>query len=289
MKCFKCGKLGHKQAQSRSKTVAIVCYECDEKGHKAKACHKSQKKPFDKRDKETQKRFFTKRNEVNLTTELNDTDGFSFHASDKREEDSHVELLKDSGSTSHMIKDIELLSYLETSQKRKVSCANGTESVVEGRAKIEFFAKNSRGTFQKVALKNALFVPQCLKYLITIKRLNVAEAKVIFDEKPRIGIENDCFSLESRNNLFFLRATKFEVSSTAEDTLQLWHERLGHNNKIDIRKLWKQTECLKFQDGDDECDVCNTQKARLSPTCKTVGTRASKQLEIVHVDISVSN
>ena len=286
VKCFKCGKFGHKQAQCRSKTVAIVCYECGEKGHKANACPKAQKKPFDKRNKETQKRFFTKRNEGNLTTELNDTDGFSFHASDQREDGSQFELLIDSGCTSHMIKEIELFSYLETSQKGKVSCANGTESVVEGRGKIEFFAKNSRGILQKVALENALHVPQYSKNLISIKRLNVAEAKVIFDEKPRIEIENDCFSLESRNNLFFLRATKFEVSNTAEDTLQLWHERLGHNNKIDIRKLSKQTDSLKFLDRDDECDVCNTEKARRSPICKTVGTRASKPLEIVHVDIS---
>ena len=85
---------------------------------------------------------------------------------------------------------------------------------------MKFFAKNSRGTLQKVALENALHVPEYSKNLIPIKRLNVAEAKKIFDEKPRMKIENDCFSLESRNNLFFLRATKFEVSNTAEDTLQ---------------------------------------------------------------------
>ena len=58
--------------------------------------------------------------------------------------------------------------------------------------------------------------------LISIKRLNVADAKVILDEKPRIEIKNDGFSLYSRNNLFFLRATKFEVNNTAEETLQLW-------------------------------------------------------------------
>ena len=68
--------------------------------------------------------------------------------------------------------------------------------------------------------------------------------------------------------------------------MQLWHECLGHNNKIDIRKLSKQTDSLKFLYRDDECDVCNTQKARRSPICKTVGIRASEPLEIVHVDIS---
>ena len=83
-----------------------------------------------------------------------------------------------------------------------------------------------------------------------------------------------------------MRATKFEVSNTAEDTLQLWHERLGHNNKIDIRKLSKQTDSLKFLDRDDDCDVCNTHKARRSPIYKPVLTRSSKPLKIVHGDFS---
>ena len=46
----------------------------------------------------------------------------------------------DIGCTSHMIKGIELFSYLETSQKGEVSCAYGT--------------------LQKVALENALHVAQ---------------------------------------------------------------------------------------------------------------------------------
>ena len=44
VKCFKCGKFDHKQAQCRSKKVAIVCYECGEKGHKANLCPEAQKK-----------------------------------------------------------------------------------------------------------------------------------------------------------------------------------------------------------------------------------------------------
>ena len=65
VKYFKRGKFGHKQAQCRSKTVAIVCYEYGEESHNANACPKAQKKPFEKRNKETQKTFSTKRNEDN--------------------------------------------------------------------------------------------------------------------------------------------------------------------------------------------------------------------------------
>ena len=78
LKGFKFGgvKFGHKPAECRYKTVAIVCSECGEKGQKANAYPKARKKPFVKRNKETQKRFLVKRNEGNLTTELNNTDGF---------------------------------------------------------------------------------------------------------------------------------------------------------------------------------------------------------------------
>ena len=41
---------------------------------------------------------------------------------------------------------------------------------------------------------------------------------------------------------------------------------------------------MKFLDEDDEWDVCNTQKAAGCPIGEAVGTRASKPLEIVHVD-----
>ena len=104
-------------------------------------------------------------------------------------------------------------------------------------------AKDSRGTLEKVALENALHVPQYSKNLIANKRLNIAETKVIFDEKPWIEIGNECFFLNCRNNIFVLPATKFEESNTPEDTLQLWQELLSrHNITIDIRRLSNKTE-----------------------------------------------
>ncbi|GJV86096.1 putative reverse transcriptase domain-containing protein [Tanacetum coccineum] len=45
-KCYKCGKMGHKEKDCRSRNVAsgtnaqsaIVCYECGKRGHKSYAC-----------------------------------------------------------------------------------------------------------------------------------------------------------------------------------------------------------------------------------------------------------
>ncbi|GJR88561.1 putative reverse transcriptase domain-containing protein [Tanacetum coccineum] len=47
-KCYKCGKIGHKEKDCRSRNVAsgsnarsaVVCYECGERGHKSNACPK---------------------------------------------------------------------------------------------------------------------------------------------------------------------------------------------------------------------------------------------------------
>ncbi|GJW60126.1 putative reverse transcriptase domain-containing protein [Tanacetum coccineum] len=47
-KCYKCGKMGHKEKDCRSKNVAsgtnarsaVVCYECGKRGHKSNACPK---------------------------------------------------------------------------------------------------------------------------------------------------------------------------------------------------------------------------------------------------------
>ena len=99
------------------------------------------------------KRFSTKRNEGNLTTEIDKTDGFSFHASDKREEDSYFEVLTDSDCTIYLIKDIELISYLNSSQKRIVTCANGTESVIEGRRQIDFLPLKVEERYRKLFSK----------------------------------------------------------------------------------------------------------------------------------------
>ena len=80
-----------------------------------------------------------------------------------------------------------------------------------------------------------------------------------------------------------------EKSNAATARLQLWHERLAHNNNIDVQNLAKAVVDMKLLDEKNEpCDVCNTEKAKRLPLSRQVATRAKKPLNIVHVDISAS-
>ena len=94
-KCFKCGKLGHRQSECRAKVSVIVCYECGAKGHKANGCPKTKNKSKTGAPRETtqNKRFYTKRNESNLTAEKQ---GFSFHTSQVHSTCKNIDLLIDS-------------------------------------------------------------------------------------------------------------------------------------------------------------------------------------------------
>ena len=75
----------------------IVCYECGEKGHKANECPKTKNKSKTGAPRETtqNKRFYTERNESNLTAEK---EGFSFHTSQVHSTCKNIDLLIDSGS-----------------------------------------------------------------------------------------------------------------------------------------------------------------------------------------------
>ena len=202
------------------------------------------------------KRFYTKRNESNLTAEKQ---GFSFKTSQVRSTCKNIELLIDSGCTSHMMKEAELFRDLDVSKTGKVEGANGTESNIEGRGSISFFAKDNQGQDQILELEESLYVPQYTKNLVSIKKLNEQNASVHFDTKPRIVLDDRSFPLRSEKKMFYLQVDcLLEQSNAATASLQLWHERRGHNNKPDVRKLAKSVGNMKLVDeGNEPCDVCN--------------------------------
>ena len=84
---------------------------------------------------------------------------------------------------------------------------------------------------------------------------------VHFDANSRIIQDDRCIPLNCENTLFYLRVDcSHEQSNAASASLQLWHERPAHKNKIDLRNLAKAVVDMKLVDEENEpCDVCNTE------------------------------
>ena len=162
MKCFKCGKIGHRQSECRAKVSVIVCYECGEKSHKANECPKTKNRSKTGAPGETtqNKCFYTKRNESNLTAEKQ---SFSFHTSQVHSTCKNIDLLIDSGCTSHLIKDAELFKDLDISKMSNVESANGTESSIEGRGSVSSWQKTIKAKIKSWNLNNCCTFPNTQK------------------------------------------------------------------------------------------------------------------------------
>ena len=145
-----------------------MCYDTGEKCHKANEYNKNKRKSKRGPPRETAqiKRFYKKRNESNLTAEKQ---GFSFHTSQVHSTCTNIELLIDSGCTSHMMKDAKLFRDLDVSKMGKVECANGTESSIEGRGSVSFLAKDNQGQDHVLELEQSLYVTQYTKTKVSIK------------------------------------------------------------------------------------------------------------------------
>ena len=192
------------------------------------------------------KRFYTKRTESDLTTEKQ---GFLFHTFQVHSTFNDIELLKDSGCTSHIIEDAEMFRDLDVTKTGKIECTNGTESNIEGGRSLSFFAKHNQGQNQTWELEKSLHVPQYTKNLVSIKKLNEQNASGHFDAKLRLVVDGKRFPLMCETNVFHLQVDYLpEQSNAAVASLQIWHERLGHYNKINVRNLAKTAVDMKLVD-----------------------------------------
>ena len=140
-------------------------------------------------------------------------------------------------------------------------------------------------------LTNRCMFPNTQKNLVSIKKLNEQNESVHFDANRRIVQDDRCFPLKCEHNLFCLQVHCLHGQSNAPTaSLQLWHERLAHNNKIDVRNLAKAVVAMKLVvEGNESCDVCNTEKAKRLPIPRQIATRAKKQSDIFHVDLPPVN
>lgn len=94
----------------------------------------------------------------------------------------------------------------------------------------------------KCTIKNVLYVPNLRKNLLSVKKLEVHNIKVVFEKgKVQLFNEKDIIGIGYRDNLYEI---SFKVLKTEclnieveDERTKLWHKRYGHISYINLRKL----------------------------------------------------
>ena len=101
-----------------------------------------------------------------------------------------------------------------------------------------FFAKNSNEELIKIVLKDALFVPENSKNLISVGKFGEAGVDISFGEKLKLVYNKVLFPFKVENGFFVSK--NFPCSNENcfhVDSLQMWLAKMGHKNFFDLKPL----------------------------------------------------
>lgn len=273
-KCFECGKPGHlKRDCFRLKNPEKpTCYVCKRRGHVAKVCRYRKKSSNDKNANE-------KRSNAFMTT-----------AEDYSGEVNVIDWIIDSGATEHMCCNIELFTKFEQLKENKiVKIGDGSCIKAVGVGKVcgkTYDGKNWINT----ELRNVLYVPDLKMNLFSVSSMldkNYFMKSNKYVCKIVNASQQVCAIAEREGKLYKL---KFKVDkhvfanvSTEKENLQIWHEKLAHQNVKQVKDILLRYN-IDFTNEEFVCENCILGKAHRLPF-PTSSSKTTKTCEIIHVDL----
>ena len=278
---FKSGndkRYGNRQAKhynAKKKDYSKVqCYACKEYGHTKYKCTK---RPVDNKLSE---HVDTKKKEIALFGEALMSDAADYDI-----------WVADSGATHHMTRSHEYFSsYNVFSEPKPVITGNQKIMLAYGSGDIIIEAQIA-GVWSRHYLKDVWYTPEVVKNLFSIPSAADKGFNYWLDNKCcKITHEGETFIVGERHLGLYkllIRTVKPEVPAqvcavSKIETLQVWHERLGHQNKQYVEKYLTKHNINYLKDN-QFCEGCALGKQhRLS-----FGTRVNsvqKAGDLIHAD-----
>lgn len=199
----------------------------------------------------------------------------------------------DSGCTDHLVNEKDCFSdFMILKEPIRIAVAKSDNYIeATGIGNIRALS-DVNGTQVKCNIKNVFYVPNLRKNLLSVRRLEIENIKIIFnDGEVSLYSENNLVGIGKRNTLYEIR---FQVdyseclnTETENENLKLWHKRLGHICNENLNKLIKNDMVKGIDDLKvnriDFCESCVQGKmTRLGFESRI---KAKRILEIVHSDV----
>lgn len=202
--------------------------------------------------------------------------------------------LADSAASKHMTFHKDWFSVFRSTDSSSSVVQIGDNSFVqaEGIGSVEVLALVN-GQWEPRTLENTLYVPKLKKNLFSVGAATSEQYKITFDDSKievrnqkviatGIKMANQCYKM-----LFKERGVD-QANATTEESVRLWHERLGHPGVNVFKEMASQglIPGLKRSNIDKFfCESCQSGKIHRLPYHANLNTRASKPGEFIHSDV----
>ena len=219
-----------------------------------------------------------KRNIENLKIDLKNAKVFNTYSNDKYK----ANFIIDTAAESHIISD-KRLYYTFKECNKKVSWGNAKTVLIKGIGNIyiEFLDTNKR-----LLLRNCLYMPELGINLISQGELS--NIMTIFNKESVILKGNNITYTQGEKigNLYYLPIRVVNnptilvtnTSNTNNNSIILWHQRLGHINNKALRALLKTTKGSNIENIKDldleKCEICL--KANLNNSINKTSSNTTK-------------
>lgn len=253
------------------KNVKIKCFKCGKLGHKSFQCKKDNDDLIIKNKIGKDKKAFGAAEKVWQSCEISKNDWFI-----------------DSGATNHMTPYTDNLNNIGKSAVKEINTANNQKMKVEGVGDSQIHINGHDIEIKNVLLvpnlsANLLSVSEMVKNKNTVmfdKRGCIvlgAENEIL----ANAAVENGAYKLQSQT------ASCMLAKESSQDLLT-WHRRLGHLNFNDLNKMKNGViDGIQFNGSAEaikNCQVCLEGKQSRKPF-KKGNKRREKLLELIHSDV----
>lgn len=255
--------------KNKSDKESRTCYNCGTKGHLKKECRAPKKESTDDKGKSS-------------------SANTAFTALSCKESVLQKDWYVDSGASSHMTPDGDILRNKRTPNVLKITSANDAKMDVKSEGDTRLTLDN-----KSIPMHNVLHVPDLAANLLSVSSMVSKGNSVIFDKNGctiRNAEDMIVANCKPENGVYkFQESNEKCMFSSRPEKAYTWHRRLGHINHASLRKMRDGAVTgINFSDDDSDiknCEVCCTGKMS-RPPFKSSDTKTTSILETIHSDIA---